>query len=183
MMKKMKLIVIYGPPAVGKLTVARELAKLTNASVFDNSLIAATVSQAIGQNNPQFIPLVYSLQLQILNAAMRFGTKDIIVTATFTASSQTDVALIQTIVEAGKTHHIDVELIHLTAKKRVLLERVQQESRRAAGKMNDPQVLDEFMAQNDVDKPLPDMPSITINTTHLTAAEAAQQILRNISAH
>jgi RNase adaptor protein for sRNA GlmZ degradation len=114
---------------------------------------------------------------------MRFGTKDIIVTATFTASSQADIALLQTITEAGKTHNISVELIHLTAKKHILMERVQQESRRGTGKMNDPQVLDQFMAQNDVEKPLPDIPSITINTTHLTAPEVAQQILRNISAH
>ena len=32
----MKLIFIYGPPAVGKLTVARELARIAAFAVFDD---------------------------------------------------------------------------------------------------------------------------------------------------
>ena len=32
----MKLVFIYGPPAVGKLTVATELVKLTGFKLFDN---------------------------------------------------------------------------------------------------------------------------------------------------
>lgn len=179
----MELIVVYGPPAVGKLTVAHELAKRTSARLLDILPVATTVTQAIGQNNPQFTPLVYSLQLQILNAAMRFGTQDIIATVTFTVSSKADVALLQTIAEAGKAHNVTVQFIYLTARKRVLLERVQQESRRAAGKTTDPQFLQNYIDQNDVGKPAPGLPGITINTTHLTAPEVAEQILRNISAH
>ena len=35
----MKLVFIYGPPAVGKLTVAKELAALTGFKVFHNQVI------------------------------------------------------------------------------------------------------------------------------------------------
>ncbi|MFH1209967.1 MAG: shikimate kinase, partial [archaeon] len=40
----MKLIYIYGPPAVGKLTVTKELAKLTNFKIFHAHLTADYVS-------------------------------------------------------------------------------------------------------------------------------------------
>ena len=35
----MKLVVLHGPPAVGKLTVARELARLTGWRLFHNHLV------------------------------------------------------------------------------------------------------------------------------------------------
>ena len=34
----MKLIVIYGPPAAGKLTVSKELSRITGYKVFHNHL-------------------------------------------------------------------------------------------------------------------------------------------------
>lgn len=40
----MKLIFIYGPPAVGKFTVARELASLTGFKLFDNHLTIDVVT-------------------------------------------------------------------------------------------------------------------------------------------
>ena len=177
----MKLIVLYGPPAVGKLTVAKEIAKQLTVRIFDNRRISEAVEQVINRDNPQFVPLVYSLQIQILNAAMRYGAQDIIVTLPFTTSSQADIALLQTILEAGRAHATTVQLVHLKAKHHALLERVQQESRHAAGKLTDPQELQNLVTQYDFDSPFPDSPSITINTTHLTAPEVAQQIIRNIN--
>lgn len=177
----MRLIVLYGPPAVGKNTVAKELAKHTNMRVFDSTPLASTIEQAIGRDNPQFTPLLYSLQIQILNAAMRFGTQDIILTATFSTELQTDVALLQTILEAGQAHNTNVTLVHLTAKHHALTERVQQPDRRSAGKMTDPSQLQSLLGQYNYDKPFTGAPSITINTTHLTAAEVAGQVARNIA--
>jgi RNase adaptor protein for sRNA GlmZ degradation len=174
----MKCIVLYGPPAVGKQAVAEQLLKTVPAHVLDNSRIIDIVEPLIGRDNPEFVALVYSLQLQLINAAMRLTTQDVIVTFTFSASAKPDVAFIQTVLEAGQHHNAKVELIHLTAKKRVLLERVTQDARKAAGKLTDPNILNSMFEQYDMESPFPDTPSITINTTHLTPTEVAQQILR-----
>jgi RNase adaptor protein for sRNA GlmZ degradation len=174
----MKCIVLYGPPAVGKQSVAEELLKTVPAHVLDNSRIIDIVQPLIGRDNPEFVGLVYSLQLQLINAAIRLTTQDIIVTFTFSASSQPDVAFIQTILEAGQRHNVKVELIHLTAKRRALLERVAQASRKAAGKLDNPEILNSMFEQYDMESPYPNAQSAQINTTHLTVAEVAQQVLR-----
>jgi adenylate kinase family enzyme len=43
----MKLIILYGAPAAGKLTVAKELAKTTDFVVFDNHQIIDIVEPLI----------------------------------------------------------------------------------------------------------------------------------------
>ncbi len=53
----MKLVFIYGPPASGKLTVARELATLTGFSVFHNHLIVDAVASVFTFGSDRFIRL------------------------------------------------------------------------------------------------------------------------------
>ena len=174
----MKCIVLYGPPAVGKLTVARELAKKGNAHVFDNHKVIELIAPVVGGNDAELITLSYSLQLQILNAAMRLSHEDIIMPFTFTVDLQPDIAFLQTIVEAGRAHNVRVDLIHLHAKCHTLLERTVMESRRGTTKITDPLLLDNLLKTYNFDKPMPGDHAITINTTHMTPSEVAQQIVR-----
>jgi|GEM_PF-4779610 len=174
----MQCFVIYGPPAVGKQTVAELLAKSSGAPIIDNAGIIDLIQPLIGHNNPEFAPVVYSLQLQIINDAMRFGKHDLIVTFTFSASAKADVAFLQTLLEAGERHNVTVYLIHLTAKKRALLERVAQPDRTATRKLSDPKILEAMLQQYDMENPYPYQTSTTINTTHLLPQEVADQIRR-----
>lgn len=174
----MRCIVLYGPPAVGKLTVAQQLAKKGNAHVFDPHKVIELIAPVVGGNDAELINLSYSLQLQILNAAMRFGREDIIMPFTFTADLQPDVAFLQTIVEAGAAHNVRVDLIHLTAKRNVLLERATQASRLGTTKITDRALLENLLKTYDFDKPMPGNHPTTINTTHLTPDEVADQIIR-----
>jgi cytidylate kinase len=178
----MRCIVLYGPPAVGKLTVAHELAKKGSSHIFDPHKVIELIAPVVGGNDAELINLSYSLQLQILNAAMRFSPNDIIMPFTFTADLQPDIAFLQTVLEAGSAHNVQVDLIHLTAKHRVLLERAAQESRKGTTKITDPILLENLLKTYNFDKPMPGDNAVTINTTHLTAGEVAQQILRTTKA-
>lgn len=51
----MKLIYIYGPPASGKLTVAKELEKLTKYKLFHNHLINDVISEIMDFDKDIFI--------------------------------------------------------------------------------------------------------------------------------
>lgn len=50
----MTFVLLYGPPAVGKLTVAKELAKLTGFKVFHNHLSIDLVETVFPRGTPSF---------------------------------------------------------------------------------------------------------------------------------
>ena len=52
----MKLIIIYGPPAAGKLTVANAIAERTGIKVFHNHLSIDCVKPVIEFGTPAFWP-------------------------------------------------------------------------------------------------------------------------------
>ena len=54
-MDHMKLVLIHGAPAVGKLSVARELAKLTGFRLFHNHLTVDLVSAVFPFGSQPFI--------------------------------------------------------------------------------------------------------------------------------
>lgn len=53
----MKLIVIWGGPASGKLTVARELAQLTGLPLFHNHLVVDALLERLPFGDPEFVRL------------------------------------------------------------------------------------------------------------------------------
>jgi cytidylate kinase len=69
----MKLIFLYGPPASGKLTIARELAARTGISVFHNHLIVDAVASVFPFGTPNFVALRESFWLTVMREAAREG--------------------------------------------------------------------------------------------------------------
>ena len=61
----MKLVVIFGPPAVGKMTVGFELAKLTGLKLFHNHLTIELVLNFFDFSAPQFNKLVGEFRRRI----------------------------------------------------------------------------------------------------------------------
>ena len=76
----MKLIFIYGPPAIGKLTVAKELVKLTNYKLFHNHMTLDTVAPILEFDTDAFWGLVERLRLLILEEAAKQKVKGTIFT-------------------------------------------------------------------------------------------------------
>lgn len=69
----MKIIFVYGPAAVGKLTVGRELAKLTKLPLFHNHLVVDAVGAVFPFGSEPFIRLRESFWLQAFTEAARAG--------------------------------------------------------------------------------------------------------------
>src|SRR6185437_3900980 len=67
----MKLIFLYGPPASGKLTIAREIAARTGISVFHNHLIVDAVASVFPFGTPTFVMLRDSFWLTVMREAAR----------------------------------------------------------------------------------------------------------------
>ena len=67
----MKLVFLHGPPAVGKLTVARELAGLTGFRLFHNHLTVDLVSSLFSFGSEPFVLLREQIWLAAFGEAAR----------------------------------------------------------------------------------------------------------------
>ena len=65
----MKLIVLHGPPATGKLTVARELAALTGYPVFHNHAAVDLLLSVFEFGSPPFVRLRELIWLEVMGEA------------------------------------------------------------------------------------------------------------------
>ena len=69
----MKLIFIHGGPAAGKLTVARELARLTGLPLFHNHLVVDAVGAVFPFGSAPFVRLREQFWLETFSAAAEDG--------------------------------------------------------------------------------------------------------------
>ncbi len=67
----MTLVFLYGYPGVGKLTVANELAKITNFKVFHNHLTVDLLLSVFDFGTPEFIQLRDRIWLDTMTEAAR----------------------------------------------------------------------------------------------------------------
>lgn len=79
----MKLIIIYGPPAVGKLTVDRELAKVTGYKLFHNHLTVDLAYSLFPSGTKAYSDFVEKIRLEAFEAAAKNKIKGIIFTSVY----------------------------------------------------------------------------------------------------
>src|SRR5215211_7250719 len=69
----MELVFVHGPAASGKLTVARELGRLTGLPVFHNHLIVDVLLEVFEFGSPEFVALREQFWLATFGAAAASG--------------------------------------------------------------------------------------------------------------
>ncbi len=112
-------------PGTGKLTVARELQKLTGFKLFHNHLTADLASSVFGYDNPDYFDYVRSLRLEAFERAANANIS-LIFTFWYSSISQPSVELYKHAIESrgGK-----VLFVRLHCRPEILEERVVCESR------------------------------------------------------
>ena len=72
----MKFIVIFGPPAVGKMSVGRELAKLTGFKLFHNHMTIELALNFFEFGHPSFGRLIGEFRRRVLRKLPRANCQD-----------------------------------------------------------------------------------------------------------
>ena len=169
----MKLVFIYGPPAVGKLTVARELGRITSYRVFDNHLSFDCVLPVFDFGTPSFGKLVKTIRLAVLDEAAR---EDVNVIFTFVYAYPDDTSYVEDICGAVEPHGGEVCFVQLTCDRAEQDRRVERVERHERAKIRTVEHLRAVHEIDDLFTPVTGRDSLRIDNTTLPAAEVAAQI-------
>lgn len=91
----MKFIVIFGPPAVGKMSVGYELAKLTGYKLFHNHMTIDLVLNFFDFEQPQFQTLVSEFRRRVFEEVADSDLSGLIFTFVWALDLQTERAYIE----------------------------------------------------------------------------------------
>jgi shikimate kinase len=171
----MQLVFLYGPPGVGKLTVGRELARLTGYKLFHNHLSVNLVSAVFERDSEVWLQLLRRIRREVLMEAARQQV-NLIMTGVYSGTPEHAAAwqeMLEPVLSAGGS----VMFAQLACGRDELFKRVQNENRRAFDKLVDPARWAELMERFDLSATAPFEPQLRLDLTHLAPTTAAASII------
>jgi RNase adaptor protein for sRNA GlmZ degradation len=172
----MKLILIYGAPAAGKLTVANEIAAQTDFKVFHNHLTIDAIAPIFPFGSESFWRLVHQFRIETVAEAARAGV-DLIYT--FCYAKDSDDAHVRLVTKAVEENGGEIHFVLLRCERHELEKRLVNESRKRFGKLKDVGILSELLEKNDLFSTVPERESLIIENTNLSAKQAAKKIVEH----
>ncbi len=170
----MNLIFIYGPPASGKLTVAKKLARLTGYKIFHNHLTVDTIIPIFDFGTPAFAYLASLMRFKIFETACKYGLKGLIFTYCY--DHPQDDKFVKKVIKVINKNGGRIRFVQLYCNKEQLFKRVGEVSRKEYNKVSTVKELKTVMKQWDLFTPIPYVNSLEIDNTRLSPLKAAQMI-------
>lgn len=176
----MKLVIVFGPPAVGKLTVANKLSTLIGYPVLHNHATIDLVEPFFKFGSEPFLKTIRTMRLFILKEALKQKLPGIILTTgyTNTKSGAANFLRLQNLMQRNKGQ---IYFIQLTCNKKQLFIRVKARERKLFGKLNNVKDLRKTLTQWDFFSPPAHVKNISIDTSNSTVIDSAKKILNYIS--
>jgi chloramphenicol 3-O-phosphotransferase len=172
----MKLIFVNGAPAVGKLIVARELARLTGFRLFHNHLTVDLVSSLFPFGSEPFILLREQIWLATFAEAAR---QNLSIIFTFNPERTVRERFIQDAIEVVQAEKGQVVFVELTCAEEELERRMEDASRKEFGKLASIEQYRSLKASGAFEfAKLPE--GLSVDTTNRSPADSAQLINKYI---
>ena len=173
----MNFVFIYGPPAVGKLTIAKELSKLTGYKLFHNHLTVDLVTSIFPFDSDQLRRLSGKFRLEIFEEAAKAHIEGLIFTMVY--GPEADGEFIEKVVNIVEGNKGKVLFVRLFADIQTLKKRVTEESRKSFNKTTSPEVLQEVVDKFKVFEAVQNHESLSLDTSTLTPIESAKEIIQH----
>lgn len=175
----MKLIFLYGPPASGKYSIAKELVKETGYKLFHNHLTVDLATEFFQFGTQNFWDLVHKIRLDIFEIAVRENIEGMIFTYVYEKDSSDD-AFIKKAKKIVEKNGGEVVFIHVTCSQEELLKRVENKSRFQFQKIKTRQGLSELLDRADFTSPIPFVKNIELDTTNLAVEKSVEKIMQYV---
>ena len=170
----MNLVFIYGPPGVGKLSVARELSKLTGYRLFDNHVSIDCATTVFDFGTPPFWRVVRSIRDVVFEEAAAHGVSLVF---TYVYGHPNDVPHVERMCGLFEAQGGRALLVRLVCTREELERRLPQPGRVEAGKLASLETLRELTGRLDLFSPVPGRESLEIDNTDVEPAEVARLIV------
>ncbi|MGZ5440342.1 MAG: hypothetical protein ACXW4P_03825 [Thermoanaerobaculia bacterium] len=171
----MHLLIISGPPAVGKLTVARLIAARTGYRLFHNHLSIDLVDSLFPKGTDLHSQVLRKLRLFLLEEAAKSDMAGVLFTIGYQANRHD--RFVRAICARVVMHDGRVSRVALTASGEALRRRVVGTDRRRYGKITSASKLELALRIGDYAAPTADGNVHVIDTTNLSAAEVAREVI------
>ena len=127
----MKFIVIFGPPAVGKMSVGQELAKLTGLKLFHNHMTIELVLNFFSFGDQRFHRLIDEFRTRVFEEVAASELPGLIFTFVWALDQEGDRKFIDDSCEIFRARGAEVYFVELEAELSERLKRNQSQSRLA----------------------------------------------------
>ena len=169
----MNLVFIYGPPGVGKLSVARELARSTGYRLFDNHVSIACAQSVFDFGTKPFWKIVGGVRDMVFEEAAANGVSLIF---TFVYEHPQDASHVEHRCGFFEARGGRALLVRLFCEREELERRLPRPDRARAGKLASLDTLRELLERSDLFSAVPGRESLEIDNTGLAPEEVARLI-------
>ena len=170
----MNLLFIYGPPGVGKLSVARELARATGYRLFDNHVSITCAESVFDFGTKPFWRVVGGIRDMVFEEAAAHHVSLIF---TFVYAHPQDDQHVERMCGLVEARGGRALLVRLACAREELERRLPQAARAEAGKLASLATLRELLERHDLFSPVSGRESLEIDNTGLGPAEVAGLIV------
>ena len=176
----MKLVVLYGRPAVGKLTVARELADLSEWRLFHNHLVVDTLLAVFEFGSTPFVELREKIWTDVFAHASSSGIPGIVFT--FSPESTVRQKFVDRLAGDAHARGDSIHFIQLTCAEAEVERRLSAASRHTSKKLTSLELYRQLNRDGVFNRPVMPTPEFSVDTGDLMAPEAAKQIWQRLRA-
>lgn len=175
----MKLVVLYGPPGVGKLTVSRALSKKTGFKVLHNHLSMELLCALFDWGTKPYRELSRRFRIELLETATRNRVRGVVLTLVYPAEAT--LPILKELVRRMHRRGVWVGFVKLECSRKELERRVRGASRRAFTKIKNSRELRSFFRKFGSGQTVPLKPHLTIDTISSNPNRVAKKIVNELS--
>jgi len=176
----MKLIIIYGPPGVGKLTVAEKLTEFSELKLLHNHMIADLIVPIFGLRTAAAIELSAQIRNLIYETAAQNDVAGIVSTLIYYPGEQAH-RFFGDCAKITAKHGGELFVIGLTASLEALKRRASDKSRQGTRKITSPEKLERVIADEGLMATVPE--SVVKNLVIDNTTREPEEVVEMIKAH